>query len=141
MTERQNTSGVRRLALAAVIAHAIVLIFHSAAHQILGVEASPTQTLFIVTVIITAPVLAGILLWRRVERFGAVLLTCSMAGSLIFGVYNHFVVSSPDHVSHVSGMSPASWAIIFQVTAFLLALTEALGVFAGTLTLKKSPAR
>lgn len=125
-----------RLALAAVIAHAVVLSLHAAAHQILGVEASQAQLFFIVIVIMVAPLAAGLLLWRRMTA-GAALMVCSMAGSLIFGVYNHFVAISPDHVSHVARLPQKSWAIIFQITAALLALVEAFGVWAGLRTLKK----
>ena len=126
-----------QLALAAVIAHAVVGAFHLAAHLILGVQVSPTQTLFIVMVISISPLLASVLLWKGMIKPGALLLAGSMTGALIFGVYNHFVINSPDHVSHVSEMSPASWAFIFQLTALLLATTELLGIWAGMLILKR----
>lgn len=135
------TSSVVRFALLIVVAHAIVVALHSAAHQILGVEASQAQLLFIVAVIIILPPLAGVIIWKGIKGAGAVLLACSMAGSFVFGVYNHFVAHSPDHVSEVSAMSPASWAVIFQITAVLLAVTEALGVYAGMLMLKRDSAR
>ena len=138
MKEGEATSNVIRLALATILAHALVVAVHSAAHQILGVQASPTQLLFIVTVIIIAPPLACILLWKGPNVSGAVLLACSMAGALVFGVYNHFVAISPDHISHVSRMSPTSWSIIFQATALLLAITEGFGIYAGLAILKRS---
>ena len=46
-----------------------------------------------------------------------------MSASFVFGVVNHFVRSSPDHVAHVA----PSWQPVFAVTAVLLAVTEALG--------------
>jgi steroid 5-alpha reductase family enzyme len=46
-----------------------------------------------------------------------------MAASLVFGVVNHFVLSTPDHVSHVD----PRWQPLFAATAVLLAVTEALG--------------
>ena len=46
-----------------------------------------------------------------------------MAGSLVFGLVNHFVLASPDHVAHVA----PEWRPLFTATAVLLALTEALG--------------
>jgi hypothetical protein len=138
MKESPLKANATRLALATVIAHTIVVAAHAAAHQILGVQASPAQTVFIVAVIIIAPPLAGILIWKNVKGAGAVLLACSMAGAFVFGVYNHFVADSPDHVSHVSVMSPASWAIIFQVTAVLLAAAELFAVYAGVLMLKSN---
>ncbi|HEX8492108.1 MAG TPA: hypothetical protein VF658_04645 [Pyrinomonadaceae bacterium] len=126
-----------RLALAAIIAHVAILSFHSAAHLILGVQASTLQNIFIVAVIIIAPPLSGVLLWKNLSKPGAALLACSMAGSLIFGVYNHYVGISPDHVSQVALMSPASWSVIFRITALFLALTEVLGTIAGIWILKR----
>ena len=46
-----------------------------------------------------------------------------MAGSLVFGLVNHFVLASPDHVAHVS----PEWRPLFATTAVLLAVTEAIG--------------
>jgi hypothetical protein len=47
-----------------------------------------------------------------------------MAGSLVFGVVNHFVLVSADHVGHVD----PHVRTLFTTTAVLLAVTEALGV-------------
>jgi hypothetical protein len=138
MAQKADRSGAIRFALYAVVAHAAVLVAHSAAHEILGVKASPAQLVFIVAVIIVAPLVAGLLLWKRKEKAGALLLTCSMIGSLLFGVYYHFIADTTDHVSHVARMSPAGWAVVFQATALLLALIEAFGAWAGWLVLKRS---
>jgi hypothetical protein len=138
MAGKAHRSVAVRFALYAVVAHAAVLVAHSAAHEILGVKASPAQLVFIVAVIIVVPLVAGLLLWKRKEKAGALLLICSMIGSLLFGVYYHFVADTTDHVSHVARMSPAGWAIVFQATALLLALIEALGAWAGWSVLKRS---
>jgi hypothetical protein len=135
-----NRSNAVRLALYVVAAHAAVLVVHSAAHEILGVKASTPQLAFIVAVIIAAPLVAGLLLWKRKVKAGALLLACSMAGSLVFGVYYHFVADTPDHVARVALMSPAGWAVAFQASALLLSLAEALGAWAAWLVLKKSSA-
>src|SRR5215212_11043971 len=138
MAVRVYKSNAVRLALYVIAAHAAVLVVHSAAHEILGVKASTPQLVFIVAVIIVAPLTAGLLLWRGKVKAGAILLTCSMAGSLVFGVYYHFVADTADHVSHVARMSPAGWAVVFQATALLLSLIEAVGAWAGWSVLKKS---
>lgn len=138
---RRLATGTARLALATIAAHASVVALHAAAHQILGVAATPPQTVFIVVFIMLAPVAAGVLVWRGFGAAGSSVLAVSMAGSLLFGLYYHFVLDSPDHVSHVSAMSPAAWAVLFQLTALLLALTEALGVYAGLRLLKDARAR
>jgi Na+/proline symporter len=136
MIESSSTSRTIKLALAIIAAHAAVVSLHAAAHQILGVEASRVQLLFIVAVIMLAPLIAALLLWKRLTATGATLLAVSMAGALLFGVYNHFVAISPDHVSHVGAMPQKFWALIFQITAALLALVEALGIWAGIRMLK-----
>jgi hypothetical protein len=50
-----------------------------------------------------------------------------MAGALVFGIVNHFVISSPDHVNHVA----AQWRMLFASTAVLLVITEGVGTAAG----------
>ena len=140
MAQKVNRSNAVRFALYAVVAHAAVLVAHSTAHEILGVKASPAQLVFIVAIIIVAPLVAGLLFWKRKEKAGALLLICSMIGSLVFGVYYHFVADTTDHVSHVARMTPFGWAVVFQLTAFLLALIEAFGAWAGWSVLKKSSA-
>jgi uncharacterized membrane protein len=126
-----------RLALATIIVHAVVVSLHAAAHQILGVQASLVQLIYIVLVIMVAPLAAGLLLWKGLKTEGAALLVCSLMGSLIFGVFNHFVMNTPDHVSHVGELPQKSWALVFQITAALLALVEAFGIWAGMRALNK----
>jgi uncharacterized membrane protein len=126
-----------RFTWATIIVHAGVSTLHGAAHQILGVKLTLSQSLFVIIVIAIAPLLAGVLLWKKASAAGAIILLLSMAGSLAFGVYHHFVAISPDHVAHVSALSHSSWVTVFQATAFLLAPVEAVGVVAGILLLKR----
>jgi len=79
-------------------------------------------------VVVLCPLLALALLWTSQKRLGLMLLTFSMAASATFGLYNHFVVSGPDHVS---GQPPGPWSTVFVVTAYLLFLIEAIGTYAG----------
>jgi hypothetical protein len=141
MAGKADRSKAVRLALYAVIAHAAVLVVHSAAHEVLGVEASPAQLAFIVAVIIVAPLAGGLLLWKGNVKAGALVLTASMTGALAFGVYYHFVADTADHVSHVARLSPAGWAVAFQASALLLSLAEAFGAWAGARVLSGNPAR
>jgi hypothetical protein len=137
MSDKASSFTGLRLALAAIIAHAVVLSFHSAAHQILGVEASPAQLIYIVVVIMAAPIVACILLWKRLMIIGAWLLVCSLAGAFVFGIFHHFVAISPDHISRVAELPQHNWVILFQVTAALLAGVEAFGIWAGRRILSK----
>jgi len=50
-----------------------------------------------------------------------------MAGALVFGLINHFIIDGSDHVAHVA----AAWRTQFSVTAALLVVLEAAGVAIG----------
>ncbi|QDL11493.1 hypothetical protein DP113_29720 [Brasilonema octagenarum UFV-E1] len=119
---------------AAVIVHTIVNILHALTHVSIPVPVTPSQAVFIVTVILTVPLVAMVLLWTPLSRMGVVLLLVSMLGSLIFGVYNHFIAISPDHISQIP---PGNWQLLFQVTAVLLFLTELLGCGVGVWAIQK----
>ncbi len=106
----------------------------------LNVELSRPQFLFVTLVIVIAPLVAGLLLFKNARGAGAILLALSMAGAFVFGLYHHFVLVSPDHVSHIPGTPGTLWVIAFQITAVLLTLIEALGVLAGIMALKKDAA-
>ena len=109
-------------------AHAVVGVVHELAHRDLGIELTSFQTLYVNMVILAAPVVAVILLWSRLRREGAFLFTGSMAASLLFGLYYHYVLVSPDHVAH---LPDGDLQAAFQITALLLALLEALAVAIG----------
>jgi hypothetical protein len=111
-----------------VIIHAIVVILHGLAHQIIPVPLSIAQTLFVALIIVLIPIVAAVLLWTPFERIGRWLFLGSMMGSLLFGIYNHFIRMSPDHVSQISF---EGWGLVFQSTAILLLMTEGIGCGVG----------
>ena len=119
----------------AVLVHLVVNILHGRAHEALGVGLNTFQNIYVITVILIAPLIAMLLLWTRYARTGLVLLVISMAGSLIFGAIYHYVVVSPDHVSH---LPPGDAQGMFRTTALLLILTELFGVIAGLLGLRSN---
>ncbi|HEX8922475.1 MAG TPA: hypothetical protein VF766_13465 [Pyrinomonadaceae bacterium] len=132
-----NNQNARRLKLTAlwlVVFHFVIVVLHSIAHEVLAVKATAAQLAFIILVIILAPLIAGLML-RKLRRAGAVLLTASMLGSFVFGLYYHFIADTIDHVAHVAHLQPAFWSQMFQTTAYLLALSEILGVAVGGLSL------
>ena len=122
------------LSTVAVLAHLVVSFVHGRAHEQLVVGLSPWQNIYVMTVIVVAPLIAVALIWMRYARTGLVLLVISMAGSLIFGVAYHYVVISPDHVSHIP---PGDAQGLFRMTALLLVLTEVFGVAVGLWGLRK----
>jgi hypothetical protein len=117
-----------------VLAHLLVNIVHGAAHRELHVTLPPAGMLFVVIVILLCPLLALALLWTSQKRLGLLLVTVSMAASAIFGLYHHFLVRGPDHIS---AHPYNTWGTVFGVTAYLLLLTEALGTFLGLYFLRE----
>ena len=122
----------------AVLAHLVVNLLHGRAHESLGVGLNTFQNVYVITVILIAPLIAMLLLWTRHARTGLLLLVISMASSLIFGAIYHYVVVSPDHVSH---LPPGDAQGMFRTTALLLILTELFGVIVGLLGLRSNRRR
>jgi len=118
----RNASPGRRWLTATVLLHLVVSIVHGAAHAGAHVPLSPAANLFVFTVILAGPLVGLALTWPA-ERIGSWLIAITMAASLVFGLVNHFVIVSPDHIAHVT----EQWQPLFTTTAVLLALTEALG--------------
>jgi hypothetical protein len=131
---RRSRQPLGRLGVIIVALHFVVVVVHSGAHINLHVDTNLWQSVYIFLVIVALPLLAGILLWRG--RGGFLVLLFSMLGALIFGVYYHFITAGIDNACSL-GFRP--WSRTFQVTAVLLALTEAAGVLTGVVgMLKKS---
>ena len=79
-------------------------------------------------VVLVSPLLAMALVLTAKKRPGLILLSLSMFGSLLFGLYHHFLVASPDQVRS----QPASArGIAFVLTAYGLLITEAIGAYVG----------
>ena len=108
---------------AVVLGHLAINIAHGQAHEGGQVPLSFAAALFVYIVILAGP-LVGLALsvWRPVA--GAWLVAATMAGALVFGLINHFIIAGPDHVDHVA----AEWRTLFGVTAGLLLVSEAVGV-------------
>lgn len=117
----------------AVVIHAIANGLHGLAHVEVPVSLSLLQSWFVGIVIFPTPIIAAVLLWTQFYRIGSWLLLSSIAGSLLFGLYNHFLVISPDHVSQVSF---AGWGLLFQVTAILILIVDGFGCWISVWALK-----
>jgi hypothetical protein len=111
------------LLTAIVLLHFGVSVLHGWAHAGAVVPVSTVANIFIITDIVVAPLVGIGILWVLSISGGAWLVGLSLTGALLFGVVNHFVLDSPDHVAHIV----AQWKVLFGTTAVLLALTEALG--------------
>jgi hypothetical protein len=117
---RRNTTFT--LLMAAVLAHLAVSVIHGSAHAGAQVPLSPAANIFVYVVILAGPLVGLALTWPA-ARVGSWVIALTMAGSLVFGFVNHFVLASPDHVAHVD----PQWRGLFATTAVLLAVTEAIG--------------
>ena len=111
-----------------VVAHLLVNIVHGLAHRELHVGLAPLASVFVIVVVLISPLIAMALIWTAAKRLGFILLSLSMFGSLLFGLYYHFLAFSPDHIhSQPSG----GWGTTFVLTAYLLLITEAIGTYVG----------
>jgi hypothetical protein len=120
---RNTQRSLERFGIAIVGLHFIISLVHGAAHVNLHITLNNWQTVYVLVVITVLPLVSGVLLWRRM-RGGFLLLCCSMIGALLFGGYYHFIAAGADNVSELGSHA---WSAPFQLTAVLLALTEATG--------------
>ncbi|MEH2119256.1 hypothetical protein [Nostoc sp.] len=116
-----------------VVIHVIINGLHGLAHVEIPVSLSLLQSLFVGIVIFPIPMIAAVLLWTQFYHIGSWLLLSSIAASLLFGIYNHLLVISPDHLSQVSF---AGWGLLFQITAILILIVDGFGCWIGIWALK-----
>jgi hypothetical protein len=121
---------------ALVMVHLVVAVIHGVAHSGAHVPLSPAALAFVIVVIQIGP-LVGLALTRVQPGGGAAVVAASMAGALLFGVVNHFVLPGSDNVAQVH----AEWRALFSSTAVLLALTEAGATVVGVMMAVRRQAR
>jgi len=117
-----------KYATAIVVAHLLVNLVHGLAHRELHIGLAPLDSIFVIVVVLIFPLIAMGLVWRAGKPLGLMLLSLSMFGSLLFGLYHHFLAPGPDHV-HTQ--PPISGGITFVLTSYLLLITEAIGTYVG----------
>lgn len=122
----------RKMLVAFVIVHLVVTLAHGASHGGAHVPLTPAALVFVVLVIQLGP-LVGLGLMLVQPRSGAAVVAASMAGALLFGVVNHFVLPGPDNIMQVQ----AEWRTLFAATAALLALIEAGGTIVGVVAVRR----
>ena len=113
---------------AIVVAHVLLSIAHGLAHLELHVGLVRPDVIFVILVVLLLPLVAMGLVWTAEKRLGLILLSLSMSASLLFGVYHHFMVMSPDHVR---SQPPNPWGLAYVLTAYGLSITEAIGTYLG----------
>jgi hypothetical protein len=127
-----RTDPLEALLAFVVLIHLVVAAVHGSAHGGAHVALTPVALAFVIVVIQIAP-LVGVWLSRSRPLGGAWLFTASMAGALVFGVVNHFVLPGSDNVGRVD----AQWRALFASTAALLALIEASGTIVGVVAVRR----
>ena len=132
---------VARLAVSAlVVVHLLATIWHGDAHTRLHVDLSPAQTIFVYVVILAAPLASAGLMWTRHVSLGLWLFTLAMLGALLFGVYHHYVLVSPDNIAHLPAGSPDAQAR-FIASAAAIAWIELASALYGAFALGSQHAR
>lgn len=109
-----------------LLIHHAIAIMHGNVHTEIPVILSSFQNLFVTIVMVLLPVLAVILAWTRYAKIGFLLLAICMAGSLIFDVYHHYILVSPDNIAHLPD-APDHLHNRFIWTAHGLAIMQLIG--------------
>jgi uncharacterized membrane protein YhaH (DUF805 family) len=115
---------LERAFVGVVFAHLAAVLVHSVSHAALQVAPETPDAVFIVSVIMIAPVAAlAVLRFHRLAASG--LLAVALLASFAYGLQGHFIVPGPDHVAIVAS-NP--WTLVFVATAALLGVLEVVGV-------------
>lgn len=119
---------IKRYGIWIVVIHSMILLVHELAHLSLTIDLSLQQRIVVVLIFVLTPIATLALLWTNRLQSGFLLLLLGMVAAFVFGVVNHFVFITKDHVWHAphGAMLP-----VFQVTAYLMAVVEAIGALLG----------
>ena len=112
--------------------HLIATLWHGDAHTRLAIELPPEKTAFVLLVILVAPIVAAALVWTRFAHVGLWVFVISTLGALLFGVYHHYVMVSPDNVAHLPAGNPGHHSQFISsaaVIAFLELVSVVYGLF------------
>jgi hypothetical protein len=106
-----------------VVVHLAATLWHGSLHSRLNINLSPSQTLFILIVILIAPIVGAALVWTRYVSTGLWVFFLSMLAAFLFGAYHHYVMVSPDNINYLPGTSPEA-DHQFKISAGAIALLE-----------------
>jgi Ni/Fe-hydrogenase subunit HybB-like protein len=115
---------MRKIVITGLVAvHLAATLWHGNLHSRLSINLSPWQTLFIILVILMAPIVAAALVWTRYVSTGLWVFFLSMLAAFLFGAYHHYVMVSPDNINFLPGTS-AEDHYQFAISAGAIALLE-----------------
>ncbi len=109
-----------------VLVHFVGNLWHGNAHTTLAISLPGIKTAFVIVVILIGPIVGAILTWTRHALLGSWIVGISMAGSVVFGVYHHYVLISPDNIEHLPPGTPEAHAH-FSSSAEFIALAALVG--------------
>src|ERR1043165_1445700 len=131
-----TTTAKTRVSVVIVVgAHLGVNMLHGQAHESLGVGLSSWQKVYVIVMILVAPLVALLLSLTRYLRAGLWLLLVSMLCLLRFRLCYHSGIISPHNRALLPGGDARG---LFRITALLLVITEALGVALAGITLRRT---
>jgi len=124
-----------QIAIAILVAiHLAVAVWHGSAHTALAIGLPPEKNAFVFIVILIAPVVAASLVWTRHFMVGVWMFFLSMLGALLFGVYHHYILVSPDNIGHLPP-GTADAQSTFITSAAVLAVIELASALYGAICL------
>ena len=95
-------SNINKVLLTAfVFIHLIGNLWHGNAHITLAIYLPGVKTAFVIIVILISPIVGVVLIWTRHSLLGSWTVGLSTVGSVIFSVYHHFILISPDNIEHL----------------------------------------
>lgn len=106
-----------------VVIHFVATLWHGDAHATLDINLPDFKNLFVYIVILAGPTVGAALMWTGHSTLGAGLVALSMIGALVFGVYHHYIMVSPDNIAHLPA-GPAGADVQFINSAALIAIIE-----------------
>ena len=128
--QRLGKSRLLKIALGVVVAHVAVNVVHGLAHGALEVLLPAWKNGVVLFMILIGPPAGLTLAWRGRPAAGYGLLTVTMAGSLTFGIWHHFIAMS---LYHVSQIPEGAWGTAFIASSWALAISEFAGAVVGVI--------
>ena len=101
------------------VLHLLSALWHGEAHALIEVQLSGLQNLYVLLVVLAAPVAGVVLLWSRFQYVGLWLFALSMMGACVFGVYHHYILVSPDNIAHLPAASADAHTQFIQSAAVI----------------------
>jgi len=132
---------LKKLLISGLVAvHLVASVWHGSLHSELRINLSTAQNLFVLIVIVIAPMVGAVLVWTRLERLGFRIVCLSMVGALLFGVFYHFIFHSADNIRFLPPDSPSA-NHQFTLSAGVIALLELASAVFATFWLKQTKVR